>query len=70
MLRVGFVASLLTEDLAASRSYRLRNATPERLDELTRRNLATLDRVVTFLERHPLGMHRITGNLVRFASHP
>jgi UV DNA damage endonuclease len=70
LARLGFVASVLSEDLSTSRTCRLKNATPSRLRELIAENLATLDRVITFLERHRILLYRITSNLVPFASHP
>jgi len=33
-------------------------------------NLAALDRVITFLQRHTILLYRITSNLIPFASHP
>ena len=68
--RLGFVASVLTEGLTASRTCRLRNATGERIRALIDENLATLDEVVSFLDRHDIRLYRITSNLIPFASHP
>jgi UV DNA damage endonuclease len=67
LARLGFVASVLSEDISTSRTCRLRNATPARLRELTAGNLAALDRVVTFLERKRILLYRITSNLIPFA---
>jgi UV DNA damage endonuclease len=69
LARLGFVASVLSEDLSTSRTCRLRNATGERIRELASANLAALDRVISFLERHDVGLYRISSNLVPFASH-
>jgi UV DNA damage endonuclease len=68
--RLGFVASVLSENLTTSRTCRLSNATPLRLRELTAENLATLDQVLTFLDRHEIGLYRISSNIIPFASHP
>ena len=68
--RLGFVASVLGEDLTTSRTCRLANATPLRLRELTAQNLATLDQVITFMERHDIRLYRISSNIIPFASHP
>ena len=70
LARLGFVASVLSEDLTTSRTCRLRNATPERLRGLTDANLAALDCVVTFLARNEIRLYRISSNLIPFASHP
>lgn len=70
LARLGFVASVLTEDLSTSRTCRLKNATPDRLRDLTAGNLSELDRVLTFLEKRRIRLYRITSNLIPFASHP
>jgi UV DNA damage endonuclease len=41
-----------------------------RLRELTTQNLAALDQVLTFLERHDIRLYRISSNIIPFASHP
>ena len=69
LARLGFVASVLSEDLTTSRTCRLSNATPLRLRELTAENLATLDQVLTFLDRHDIRLYRISSNIIPFASH-
>ena len=69
LARLGFVASVLSEDITTSRTCRLKNATPERLRELIAENLAALERVTAFLERERILLYRITSNLVPFASH-
>ena len=70
MLRhLGFVASVLSEDLTTSRTCRLSNATPARLRELTAENLASLDKVLSFLQRAGVHLYRISSNLIPFASH-
>ena len=70
LARLGFVASVLSEDLTTSRTCRLRNASAERLRELTAQNLSALEQVLTFLDRRRIRLYRITSNLVPFASHP
>ena len=70
LARLGFVASVLTENISTSRTCRLKNATPPRMRELIRENLDALGRVVDFLERRRILLYRITSNLVPFASHP
>jgi UV DNA damage endonuclease len=70
LARLGFVASVLTENLSTSRTCRLRNATSDRIRELIRENLTALDEVASFLERRRIGLYRISSNLIPFASHP
>jgi UV DNA damage endonuclease len=69
LARLGFVTSVLSEDLTTSRTCRLRNATDARLRELIAENLSALDRVVSFLEQHRIRLYRISSNLIPFASH-
>jgi UV DNA damage endonuclease len=69
LARLGFVASVLSEDISASRTCRLKNATPCRIRELVAENLAALDRIVTFLDRRRILLYRITSNLIPYASH-
>ena len=69
LARLGFVASVLSENISTSRTCRLKNATPQRLRELIGENLAALDRVITFLVRHDILLYRITSNLIPYASH-
>lgn len=70
LMRLGFVASVLTEGLSASGTCRLRNASADRLRALIDRNLSTLDKILSFLDRHDVRLYRITSNLIPFASHP
>jgi UV DNA damage endonuclease len=67
--RLGFVASVLSEEISTSRTCRLKNATPERIRDIIAGNLDALDRVVTFLDRESIRLYRLTSNLIPFASH-
>jgi UV DNA damage endonuclease len=67
---LGFVASVLTEDLSTSRTCRLRNASNARIRELITANLTALGRVISWLERHGVHLYRISSHLIPFASHP
>jgi UV DNA damage endonuclease len=69
LARLGFVAAVLSEGLATSRTCRLKNATPERLRDLARSNLAELARVVEFLGRNRILLYRISSNVIPFGSH-
>ena len=68
--RLGFVASVLSEDLSTSRTCRLKNATAVRLRELIEANLEALDRVVSFLIRERIYLYRISSGVIPFGSHP
>lgn len=70
LARLGFVASVLSENLTTSRTCRLSRATGERLRALIAENLAALERVLAFLERRRIRLYRLTSNLIPFASHP
>jgi UV DNA damage endonuclease len=70
LARLGFVASVVTRNLSTSRTCRLRNATGDRLRELIVENLAALEQVGAFLERHRILLYRISSHLIPFASHP
>jgi UV DNA damage endonuclease len=69
LVRLGFVASVLSEHISTSRTCRLRNATGDRIRELIEENLAALEQVTSFLERHRILLYRISSNLIPFASH-
>jgi UV DNA damage endonuclease len=69
LARLGFVASVLTENISTSRTCRLKNATPDRIRGLITENLNALERVIMFLERRRILLYRITSNLIPFASH-
>ena len=68
--RLGFVASVLSEELSTSRTCRLKNATAVRVRELIEQNLDALDRVITFLIRERVYLYRLSSGIVPFASHP
>jgi UV DNA damage endonuclease len=70
LARLGFVSSVLSEDITTSRTCRLKNATGIRIRELLDANLTALDRVIDFLEKQDIRLYRLTSNLVPFASHP
>lgn len=68
--RLGYVANCLTLGLGASRTCRLANATPERLEELIAINLGELEQILLFNEAHGIQVFRIGSSLVPLASHP
>lgn len=67
--RLGFVASVLSEEITTSRTCRLRLATPERLREVTSQNVESLAAAVGFLVRERIHLYRISSGLIPFASH-
>lgn len=69
LARLGFVASVLTEGLTASRTCRLKNATRGRLRALIEENLASLAAVLGFLQRNQVLLYRISSNVIPFGSH-
>ncbi len=70
LARLGFVASVLSENISTSSTCRLKNATPVRLRELIGTNLDALGRITNFLERRRILLYRISSNVIPFASHP
>jgi UV DNA damage endonuclease len=70
LARLGFVASVVTENISTSSTCRLVNATRSRLRGLIRENLDALHRVVGFLERRDILLYRISSGLIPFGSHP
>ena len=70
LARLGFVASVLSENISTSSTCKLKNATRLRLRELIETNLDALFRVTNFLERHRILLYRISSNVIPFASHP
>ncbi len=61
---------MLSENISASSTCRLKNATRPRLRELIEANLDALFRVTDFLERHRILLYRIGSNVIPFGSHP
>ena len=69
LARLGFVASVLSENISTSSTCRLKNATHLRLRQLIATNLDALCHVTNFLERHRILLYRISSNVIPFASH-
>jgi UV DNA damage endonuclease len=67
--RLGY-ACVNTQLPSSARTVRLANATPERLREVLAANLAALEEILRWNERHGIEVFRLTSNLVPFASHP
>lgn len=67
--RLGYVASALTIGASASRTCRLKNATPERLRELIAANLGELERMLRFNVENRIFLYRISSQIIPFGSH-
>ncbi|HEX8700303.1 MAG TPA: UV DNA damage repair endonuclease UvsE [Myxococcaceae bacterium] len=67
--RLGYVANCLSLELGASHTVRLAGATPRRLAELIELNLAELEQILLFNEKHGIELFRIGSSLIPFASH-
>jgi UV DNA damage endonuclease len=70
-MRIGYACiTLLRPELKASHTTVLRLATPERLREITGRNLQSLAEILRGNVREEFGLFRISSELIPFASHP
>lgn len=68
--RLGYVAQSLSLKIGASHTCRVANATPARLLDLVAQNLAELEQILLFNEKHGIQVFRIGSGLVPLASHP
>lgn len=69
-VRLGYVSQSLTLGLGTSRTCRVANASPARLEALIAENLAALERILLFNAAHGIEVFRIGSSLVPLASHP
>lgn len=71
-LRLGYacVNRALGEEGRSDRTCRLANATPERLEELSRANLDGLRRTLAWNAQHDVRVFRMSSDLIPLASHP
>ncbi len=69
-MRIGYACINLSLDCRSSRTFRLRNFTPERLRATVEGNLDCLKRILRWNLERGILYFRITSDLVPFASHP
>ena len=68
IIRIGY-ACINTQLPSASRTCRLKNATPDRILALSRQNLAALDRILRWTRVHGIRLFRMSSETIPFASH-
>jgi len=69
MIRIGY-ACINTELPSASRTCRLKNASPENILSIARRNLNALQHILRWNREHGIGLFRISSETIPFGSHP
>lgn len=68
MIRIGY-ACINTKLPSPNRTCRLKNATPEKILELSSANLAALERILHWNVAHGIELFRITSDVIPFGSH-
>ncbi len=68
-MNIGFVGSVLEEKDLKMKSCILKNATPERILELVKINIKTLNEILDYLIVHQIKLFRISSDFVPFGSH-
>lgn len=70
MVNLGFACQIAGTDRYKMASCRLENASPERLREIARKNLATLLSMLAYCKDNQIRLFRISSDVIPFASHP
>jgi UV DNA damage endonuclease len=66
---IGFACVLSDGSLSTNHTFRLANATPEKLAETAHQNLDDLERILFLMAQGPLRLFRLGGSTVPLASH-
>jgi UV DNA damage endonuclease len=68
-IRIGY-ACINTLLPSSNHTCRLENATPERILDLARQNLAALETILLWNAAHRIGLFRVSSEIIPFGSHP
>ncbi len=69
-MAIGYACIPLGLNDGGMRGCILKNASPERLDQITNTNLQTLNRVLDYNATHAIKLFRISSDIIPFGSHP
>ena len=70
MIRFGYACKVLGVPQTNIRSCILKNASPSNLLEISRHNLAALQRMVEYTRAQQIGLFRLSSDVIPLASHP
>ena len=70
MIRFGYACKVLGVPETDTRTCTLKYATPEKLLEISRYNLAALQRMVQYTRAQQIGLLRLSSDVIPLASHP
>ena len=70
MIRFGYACKVLGVPETATRSCTLKHASAEKLLEISRHNLAALQRMVEYNRAQQIGLLRLSSDVIPLASHP
>lgn len=69
-MAIGYACIALGVPGVKLQSCQLKNATPQRIEAVTRSNLTALENILRYNIRHDIRLFRISSDIVPFASHP
>jgi len=69
-MAIGYACIALGLDNSSMRGCTIKNASSDRLDQLTSTNLQTLSRILDYNAAHGIKLFRISSNIIPFGSHP